>query len=303
MPRLRANGIDIEYESAGPENGPTILLIMGLAGQLTQWPQDMVDRLVAGGYRVVRFDNRDIGLTDKNPQKPASLPLQMLAKRLRFKRKFSSYTLHDMARDTVCVLDGLGIAKAHIVGVSMGGMIGQVVASTYPDRVETFTAIMTTTNDPKLPRARSEIGKAIISGKRPQNREEAILRSLSVWDMIGTKDSGAAPEDVRARVEAAFDRSSDPAGVRRQISAIIETGDLTEYTRKIKAPTLVLHGSADPLVPIQCGQAVARNIKGSRMHVLNGMGHDLPPKFVPEICDQILAHTQPAPKVNAAPAV
>ena len=290
MPKIHSNGINIEYESAGPENGPVILLVMGLAGQLTLWPEAFVEQLISAGYRVVRFDNRDIGLTKKmEGSRAPNLIVHAIASRIGVKG-LAGYRLEDMAADTVGLMDGLNIERAHIVGVSMGGIISQIVAGKYPDRIVSFTAIMSTTGRRDLPRANRDVGRAVFFSKRPKNRQEAIERSVRLWRLIGTKDSGSTDEELRTRAEIAFDRSNYPDGPKRQINAIIETGDVRKYTRKITAPALIIHGSADPLVPLAGGEDIARNIPGGQMEIIEGMGHDLPKKHLTRLAELITGH-------------
>ncbi len=292
MPNLAANGIEIEYEADGPQNGPVALLIMGLAQQLIFWPEDFVAALNEAGYRTIRFDNRDIGKSHKFHGRRAPNPLVQIPARLAGLKGLAPYSLEDMARDSVGVLDALKIGKAHIIGVSMGGMIAQVLAAQNPDRVNSLAIIMSSTSNPNLPRAKAEIAKALIAPpKNITTRDEALERAMYLWGLIGTKNSGAATEELRARLAAAYDRSHYPAGPRRQLAAIIETGDLrARFTRRIKAPTLVIHGSEDPLAPPAGGVDIFRNIDGARLEIIEGMGHDIPKKFRARIAAMIVAH-------------
>jgi pimeloyl-ACP methyl ester carboxylesterase len=289
-----ASGVSLEYEWDGPESGPVALLIMGLAQQLVFWPDDFVAALNKAGYRTLRFDNRDIGHSQKFANVQAPNPLVQLAARLVGIRGLAPYSLEDMAQDTVGLLDALGVPKAHVVGVSMGGMIAQVMAARYSDRIDRLAVIMTSTNNPALPRAKGEIAKALMAP--PANirtREEALERAMYLWSLIGTKNSGASDEELRARLAAAYERSHYPAGPRRQLAAVIDTGDLRKnYTRKISAPTLVIHGSEDPLAPPAGGVDVFRNIKGADLEIIEGMGHDIPKKFRPRIAERIIGHFQ-----------
>lgn len=292
MKLTTADGVEIEYEWDGPEDGPVVLLIMGLAQQLIFWPDDFVAALNAAGYRTLRFDNRDIGHSRKFSGKTAPNPLVQLAARLAGIRGLAPYSLEDMAADTVGLLDGLKIDKADIVGISMGGMIAQVIAAKNPARVKRLAIIMSSTNNPKLPRAKGEIARALMS--RPMKiatREEALERAMYLWNLIATKNSGASDEELRARLAASYERSHYPAGPRRQLAAVIDTGDLRKnFTRKISAPTLVIHGSEDPLAPPAGGVDVSKNIKGARLEIIEGMGHDIPKKFRPRIAGLIVEH-------------
>lgn len=291
MPALVSNNIDIEYELAGPENGEVVLFIMGLAGQLTFWPDQMLETFHKAGYRTLRFDNRDIGKSHKFHNRKAPNVLgHALTRRLGIKGR-APYNLEDMASDTIGLLDGLGIAQAHIVGISMGGMIAQIVTGKYPERALSFTGVMTTTNRSGLPRANREIQRNILMrSSKPVTREAQIERSLQAWALIGTKDSGSTQEELRARIEAGIERSNYLVGPTRQIAAIIETGDLRKWTRAITAPALVIHGAADPLVPIACGQDVANNIAGAHFIDIEGMGHDLPKKHLDTLSHHIINH-------------
>lgn len=292
MSLISVRGVDIEYEWDGPKDGPVALLIMGLAQQLVFWPEDFVAALNSAGYRTLRFDNRDIGKSRKFDGRRAPHPLVQIPARLAGLKGLAPYSLEDMAKDTVGLLDGLEIRQAHVVGVSMGGMIAQVMAAKTPDRVKTLSIIMSSTNNPKLPRANAEITKALLAPPmKTATREAALERAMYLWGLIGTKNSGATTEELKARLAAAYDRSHYPAGPRRQLAAIIETGDLRRrFTRKIRTPTLVIHGSEDPLAPPAGGVDIFRNIDGARLEIIEGMGHDIPKKFRPRIAARIIEH-------------
>ena len=295
MPTAYANGLDIEYELAGPDGGPVVLLIMGLAAQMTAWPDEFLAELHTAGFRTLRFDNRDIGKSQKiHNKRPPHIVRQMVRKRIGL-RGGAPYRLEDMAKDAESLLNGLGIRSVHVVGVSMGGMIAQIFAAKYADRTLSFTGIMTTTNNRALPAASREIrGHLLKPAKMAATRNEAIERSMMMWGLIGTKDSGASDDELRVRIEAAYDRSNYPVGPRRQISAIGETGDLRRYTRKITAPALVIHGDADPLVPKEGGMDIAKNITGSTLELIEGMGHDLPKKHLKRITGLLVSHMRTA---------
>lgn len=292
MTALTVRGVEIEYQFDGPASGPVAVLIMGLAQQLTFWPDDFVAALNDAGYRTLRFDNRDVGHSQKFAGGRAPNPMLQLAARLAGVRGLAPYSLEDMAGDAAGLLDALGIDKADIVGVSMGGMIAQVLAARHPARVRRLAIIMSSTNNPRLPRARPEIARALMAPPaKIVTREQALDRALSFWKLIGTKDPGAAEEELRARLAASYDRSHYPAGVRRQLAAIIDTGDLRKsFTRKITAPTLVIHGSEDPLAPPAGGIDIHRNIKGADLEIVEGMGHDIPKKYRARIAARIVGH-------------
>ena len=300
MAQIKANGIEIEFEDHGDPSDPAILLIMGLAAQLTHWPPAFIEALVAQGRRVIAFDNRDIGLTEKLHDKRAPKPAMMALARLVGMKRIAPYTLKDMAADAAGVLDALEIDSAHVVGVSMGGMIGQVMSAEHADRVRSFTAIMSSTNNPKLPKADPAITREIFAARtRPRTRDELIDRTVGIWNMIGTKDGGHDPDLFRERIAAAVDRCTYPAGIRRQIAAIISTGDLRSFSKRISTPSLVIHGSADPLVPYQGGLDIAATIPGARVELIDGMGHDLPPVHLDRITELVAEHVASAEETAA----
>jgi len=291
MPHATANNIQIAYEDHGNPDDPVALLIMGLGGQLTMWSDELVQDLVAGGYRVITFDNRDIGLSHHHTGETSpGILRQILLRRLGIRLK-TPYALIDMAHDTIGLMDALKLESAHLVGISMGGMIAQHVAALAPNRVTSLTAIMTTTGNPKLPRPSGDVMKAMVRrGPQPTSRDEIIDLSVATFEVIGTPGENQNTNGMRDRITRSYDRSYNPAGLARQMSAIVASGDFRKHTRSIKAPTLVLHGSVDPLVPIEGGRDVAKLVRGARMEVLEGMGHDVPPRFLPEITRHMLDH-------------
>lgn len=291
MPQLLSNGVNLEYDVSGPKDGTPVLLIMGLASQLTAWPVDFTGKLNQAGYRTIRFDNRDIGLSEKtkNKKTPKIVP-HMILRQLGIKG-LAPYNLKDMAKDAVGILDHLNIERAHILGVSMGGMISQVLASEHPERVISLVPIMTSTNNRTLPRPSKEVSKMLLSLPRSSgDRDQVIDGTVAFWNVIGTKNSGSEPHEVRDRIEAAYDRSYNPSGPKYQISAIIDTGDLRRFAQRVRAPTLVIHGKADVLVPYQCGEDVARHIPHAKLKLIEDMGHDLPKKHISTLTDWIINH-------------
>ena len=290
MPQITANGITIEYDEHGDASAPPVLLVMGLGAQMTLWPQELVEALVERGFRVIRYDNRDIGLSHKfeGAKAPGMVKLLLLS-RFGLKPRVP-YTLADMAEDGIGLLDALGIDKAHIVGASMGGMIAQHMAFSHPDRVLTLTSIMSTTGNRKLPAATREAMSALT--KRPASMDEDVLveHGLKVASAIGSPGYRSDPDKVRERSRALIRRSFYPQGMPRQFAAIVADGDRRERLQSVKAPTLVIHGEADPLVPLAGGQDTAAHIRGARLKTIPGMGHDLPLELVDEIADAIADH-------------
>jgi len=301
MPHVTANTVQIAYESHGDPANPAVLLIMGLGGQLTMWPDQLVSDLVAGGYHVVSFDNRDIGLSHKHDgEKSPKILRQIVLRRLGIKLK-TPYELADMARDTIGLLEALKLERAHVVGISMGGMIAQHVAAIVPDRVLSLTAIMTSTGNPKLPRPSGDVMRAMIRrGPPPTTRDAIIAQSVATFGVIGTPGEDHNTNGMRDRIARSYDRNFNPAGVLRQMSAIVASGDFRKHTRSVKAPTLVVHGSKDPLVPVEAGRDVAKLIHGARLEIIEDMGHDVPPRFLPTITRHMLQHFA-ATKVNPKP--
>lgn len=291
MAKIKANGVDIEYMLEGPEDGPVALLIMGLAAQLTAWPPALLDAFHGAGVRTLRFDNRDAGLSEKMTGRRAPhLMLQALLSRAHI-GGLAPYNLRDMADDAAALLEGLGIAEAHVAGVSMGGMIGQVFAARHAALTASFTGVMTSTNRPRLPRARPDVARAMFApGPAPATEEAAIERGVRIWRLIGSPDGGEDDAALRERVARAVRRCNDPAGVRRQTAAIVDEGDLRRYARRITAPTLAIHGGADPLVRIEGGEDLAAVVPGARFERIEGMGHDLAPRHLPRVIELMLEH-------------
>ena len=282
--KVNANGLEFEVEineptsiKAGVEttpDTPTVLLIMGLGMQLIAWPIAFVNALTRAGYRVVRFDNRDIGLSHKTSAAMPSLVWMALKYRVRLPIH-AAYTLRDMVEDTRGVLDALNIARCHVIGVSMGGMIAQGLASHHPSRVVSLTSIMSTTGARGLPQATPKAAMALLSRPKSKRRDDIINHFVRVLAVIGSPKFPMPEADVRQRIGDAFDRSFYPAGTIKQMAAIMASGDRSDEVRRITVPTLVLHGRDDPLVPLKNGEDTAQKIAGSEYTVIDGMGHDL----------------------------
>lgn len=292
MPKVKANGIDIHYEEAGDPDAPVMLLVMGFGAQLTLWPDELVDALAGEGFRVIRYDNRDVGLSEKfdGVRAPGPVKLTLLSK-IGLTPKVP-YTLADMAEDGLGLLDTLGIDKAHIVGASMGGMIAQHMAAKHPGHCLSFTQVFSTTGNPKLPPARKEALNALVT--RPRSNDEAVLveHGMMLSRTIGSPGYPVEEERLRERVQATIRRSYYPEGPTRHLSAILADGDRSAMVRGITVPTLVLHGEADPLVPCEGGRDTAARIPGARIRTIPGWGHDLPPELVDELAGEIAAHAR-----------
>ena len=289
MTGIKANGITIEYEEIGPPDAPVILLIMGLGMQLIAWPQSFCEGLAARGFRVVRFDNRDAGLSTRMPPVGALASTAMMARAFLGLPVRSPYTLDDMARDTVGLMDALGIGEAHVVGASMGGMIAQIVAIEHPERVKSLTSIMSTSGDRALPGPKGNVRRALLR-PRPRDKAMAVDHTMEMLRLIGGGRYPPSESELRARVERSVRRSYRPDGFRRQLIAIQAAPGRARKLRGVRAPTLVLHGADDPLVPLAGGQHTAANIPGSRLHVVPGMGHSLPEPLIPLLVDEIAGH-------------
>ncbi len=291
MPQITANGISIEYEAYGDPKNPPLLLVMGLGAQLTLWPIELVDALVARGYYVIRHDNRDIGLSEKfglagvpNFRRVALMRMFGLRARL-------PYRLTDMADDAAALLGALGIEKAHVVGASMGGMIVQLMAIHHPDRLLSMTSIMSTTGNPRLPRPKPEAMNALLD-RAPANAtlEDVIPIGIRVARAIGSPAYPTPEERLRERIARDFNRSFYPEGAARQISAIMDDGDRRKRLKQVRVPSLVIHGSDDPLVPVEGGRDTAAHIPGAKLLEIPGMGHDLPLELVETIADALAEH-------------
>lgn len=291
MPLTKSNGIEIFYDTFGKPSDPAILLIMGLATQMIAWPEHLCERIATQGFHVVRFDNRDVGLSWKMHDATRYNVPWAVAKAWLGLPVSSPYSLDDMADDAVGLLDALGIAKAHIVGASMGGMIAQIIAAKHPDRCLSLTSIMSTSGERGLPGPTRQAREAL-SAKRPPagDREAAIRFGMNILRSIGSPQYPALESDLRQFVIRAMERSVNPAGFIRQFLAILANGSRADLLRTIRTPTLVLHGEGDPLIPVEGGRATARLIPGAKLKTIPGWGHDLPKPLIPELTDAVVAH-------------
>jgi proline iminopeptidase len=288
---MTAAPLHIEYESLGDPQHPAIVLIMGLGMQLMAWPDLFCQQLVARGYRVVRFDNRDCGLSGRAPgKKRVNLLLAMAASALGLPVR-TPYTLDDMAGDAIGLMDRLGIAQAHIVGASMGGMIAQVLAAKFPQRVLSLTSIMSTSGNRKVSKPTKPARKVLLSRPtNPKDPESVIEYMVNMFGVIGSPGYPSSKEELRSRIGHSVRRAYEPAGTARQLLAIIASGDRRKLLHTIAVPTLVIHGADDPLVPIAAGRDTAQNIPGASLLVIEGMGHDFPEALMPRLAQAIADH-------------
>ena len=298
--KIRANGIGIEVIDSAPDAPqlPVVLLIMGLGMQLIAWPPGMVRALMNAGYRVIRFDNRDSGLSDNFDA--LGMP-NLLWQGMKYKLGLTikpPYSVRDMALDTLGVLDALQIDKAHIVGVSMGGMVAQRVALLAPQRTLSLASIMSSSGARGLPATTPAVTRQLLSRPKGKGKQAAIEHSVKLFQAIGSPGFPLDEAFLRERVTLSTERSFNPPGIARQMVAIVADSTRAAELAKIAVPTLVLHGKADPLVPFACGQDTAKRIPGARLVGIEGMGHDLPPGVVEHILTHLVPHLQSAQKLN-----
>ena len=277
-------GITLCYETFGDPSDPTALLIMGLGTQMVAWHEDFCRELAGRGLHVVRFDNRDIGRSTHLTGRPPTI-----AQLLRRSRRAARYTLGDMADDAAGLLRELDLAPAHVIGASMGGMIAQTLAARHRDAVRSLVSIMSNTGNIRSGQPALRV-YSIFLRRAPQGRDAFIAHMERVFGVIGSRGLPKDPQDMHETAALGYDRDHDPAGPGRQLAAIIAAGDRTAELRRISAPTLVIHGTADPLVAPSGGRATARAIPGAKLMMIDGMGHDLPRAAWPQLIDGIAAH-------------
>jgi pimeloyl-ACP methyl ester carboxylesterase len=288
---LMANGLRLAYDEFGNPSDPALVLVMGLGTQMIAWPEALCEGLASQGFRVIRFDNRDIGLSQQiEPKRPVNLMKLILRAKLGLSIRVP-YSLRDMAADAIGVLDFLEIEKAHWVGASMGGMICQVVAAEHPERCLSLTSIMSSSGNPALPQPSLRIAKQLVMRPKRSNEKSYLKHSLATWAIIGSPDYPPNKEELSDRILSGLRRSYSPNGYTHQMAAILESGDRRHLLRKIKVPTQVIHGKSDVLVPVEGGIDTAKHIKNAKLELIEGMGHDLPrqliPRFITLICGVI----------------
>ena len=276
-------GIDIAYQRLGNPDAPVVLLIMGIAAQSIHWPDAFCHAFVEGGLQVIRFDNRDSGLsTHLTDAPPPDLPAALAGD-----LSSVSYTLSDMAADAVGLLDALGFGKAHVVGASMGGAIAQTMAIEHPDRVRSLTSMMSTTGNMSVGQPSPDVLREVFAGPRATTRDEVIQQTLRAFRAVGSPGYPTDEKEVAARAGSAYDRSHDPIGVARQAVASVASGDRTERLRHLEVPTLVIHGLADRMCDVSGGRATAEAIPGAELVLIEGMGHGLPPGLRSQLAGRI----------------
>ncbi|MFG6460637.1 alpha/beta fold hydrolase [Roseateles sp. DXS20W] len=293
--QLSANGVRIEVDIRGPADGEPLLMIMGLGMQLIAWPDGLVDELVARGFRVIRFDNRDVGLSQPFDELgPPNVPLAALLHLFHLPIK-APYQLADLARDAVGVLDALGIPAAHVCGASMGGMIAQHLGFAHAQRVKSLTLMMTTSGDRSLPKESLKVRRALLSRPRPGSTPEQKLQNVldhfvGLYGIIGSPGYPADPAVLRERIAQGVQRAFRPQAVARQLVAIAADAHRAERVSRIAAPTLVLHGEHDALIPVAAARDLARRIPDARLEIIPGWGHDLPEPLWPRLAADIAAN-------------
>ncbi len=293
--QLSANGVRLEVEIHGPAHGEPLLLIMGLGMQLIAWPDGLVDQLVARGFRVIRYDHRDIGLSQPFDELgPPNLALGALLHALHLPLA-APYRLADLACDAVGLLDALGIARAHVCGASMGGMVAQHLGFSHGERLKSLTLMMTTSGDRRLPRESLRVRRALLSRPRPaltpaQWQANVVEHVAGLYDLIGSPAYRPDPAELRQRIAQAVRRSDRPQAVARQLVAIAADRHRAERLARITAPTRVQHGEADGLIPVAAAHDLARRIAGAEREIIPGWGHDLPQPLWARLADGIAAN-------------
>ncbi len=284
----KSGDLDIVYEDFGNEDDPAVLLIMGLGAQLVLWRKDFCEKLVNQGLRVIRFDNRDVGLSSKLPGAHSGAPLiPRMARSLVGVKSPAAYTLEDMADDTAALLDHLGLDRAHVVGGSMGGMIAQVFAARHAARTRSLGVIFSSNNRALLPPPGPRQLLALLQKPADTSRDAVIANTIRMTRIIGSPGFPVPEDKARADAIESYERSYCPAGVGRQFSAILGSGSLLPYNRQTSAPTVVIHGKADKLMRPSGGRAIARAIPGARLVLFDGMGHELPEPLWDDIIGEL----------------
>jgi pimeloyl-ACP methyl ester carboxylesterase len=280
---VRVGEVELCYETYGDASAPPVLLIMGLGTQMIGWPVEFCEGIAERGFHVIRYDNRDVGRSTRFDHVKPPTPRELATRRIGK----LAYTLEDMADDAAGLLEALGHGSAHVVGASMGGMLGQILALRHPERVRSFVSIMSTTGSRFVGQPAAVVYPFFFK-PIPRTKEGYIERGLEMWKVIGSPNGLARPADeVRELLSLSYERGLSPAGTMRQLGAIVKTGNRTKDLKRIAAPTLVIHGTKDKMIRVSGGKATAKAIPGAELDLVEGMGHDLPRKVWPRLIDGI----------------
>ncbi len=289
--RASVGKVSLAYQSIGRRSDPALLLVMGLGGQLIHWPDDVVEQLCEQGFRVIRFDNRDVGLSRWNAEAPsANLAYEVLRYRLGL-AVGAPYGLRDMAADSLGLMDALGIGEFHLLGASMGGMIAQHIADMAPQRVRSLTLVMTSSGAQGLP-APSPALLHLLARREAPSREVALEQQADLLAALGSPSVVDDRAALLQQAEIAYDRAFNPAGVERQLLAILAEGSRVDLLNRLQVPTLVVHGTADPLLPVMHGVHVAAHIRGSELRLIPGLAHRFQERFKAPLLAAVLPHLQ-----------
>jgi pimeloyl-ACP methyl ester carboxylesterase len=293
MPNITTNGIQIEYDTFGNPSSPPLLLIMGLGRQMIVWDEEFCDQFAGQGLYVIRFDNRDVGLSSKICEDEGLNVMGVSPKLQRNEETKVPYALDDMADDSIGLLDALGIERAHVCGVSMGGMIAQIMAIRYPSRVWSLISMLSSTGGPDLPTAKPEV-IALLMAPMPDERDAYVEHMVNVFRTLAGPKIPIDAKLTRRLVERSYDRCFYPQGVAHHWAAVMASGDRTEALKSISVPTLVIHGSDDPLIPVESGKATAEAVRGAELLIIEGLGHSIPREVRPCLMNTMVAHINKA---------
>lgn len=298
--KVATNGVELETETFGDPAHPALLLIMGLGCQMLVWPRALCEQLAAAGFYVVRFDNRDVGLsTQLDHLGTPKLMREIVRQRIGLRAR-APYRLHDMVKDTVGLMDALKLPRAHVVGLSMGGMIAQLMALQHPERVQGLTLVMTSSNNPRLPQPTLGMQLRLIKRPRGFDRRSLIEHGIRTWQLLASPRNVPTQQELEPFVTSLVERAITPRGYVRQLLAVLASGPRHRQLGAIRQPTLVIHGLDDPLIPKAAGEELARLIPGAELMLVPNMGHDLPANIWPQLLPHIVRHAKGQDLLKAA---